>query len=142
MNKTFSQKPAETSRSWYIIDAKNQPLGRLATTVAQRIVGKTKVTFTPHVDNGDHVIVINAQQVALTGDKITHKSYRYSGFPGGLHGVMRGKLRATNPARLVHDAVAGMIPKNKLAIARMKRLHVFADAAHNHEAQKPTKVEV
>ena len=142
-SKTYSQKPAEISRRWILIDASENSLGRVSTTIASYLTGKYKTTFTPHVDNGDYVVVINAEKAIVTGNKEDSKKYYdYSGFPSGLKTASVAELRIKNPARLVEDAVKGMIPKNKLAADRMKRLRVFAGAEHTHTAQTPEKVEV
>ena len=141
--KTFSQKTAEISREWYIIDAAQAPLGRAATRIANLLIGKSKVTYTPHIDNGDYVVVINAQALVVTGDKETGKIYyRNSGFPGGISEATLKEVRSKNPERIIEAAVKGMIPKNKLASDRMARLRVFAGSDHTHTAQSPKKVEL
>lgn len=141
--KTFSQKPADVERKWYIIDAKDQVLGRIATQIAELIIGKRKVTFTPHTDGGDYVVVINAKDVKVTGDKEMAKKYfHHTGFPGGIKDINVADLRAKHPERLIEIAVKGMLPKNKLQAERMKRLKVYADDKHQHDAQAPQKVEV
>lgn len=141
--KTFSQKTAEISREWYIIDAAQAPLGRAATRIANLLIGKSKVTYTPHIDNGDYVVVINAQALVVTGDKETGKIYyRHSGFPGGISEATLKEVRSKNPERIIEAAVKGMIPKNKLASDRMARLRVFAGSDHTHTAQSPKKVEL
>lgn len=143
MMKTFSQKPAEVTRRWILIDAANVTLGRLSTEVAKYLIGKYKPTYTAHVDGGDYVIVTNASKVAVTGNKeIAKKYYRHSGFPGGIKETTVKDVRATKPERLIEMAVRGMLPKNKLQADRMLRLRVFADDEHQHSAQKPEKVEV
>lgn len=141
--KTFSQKPADIERSWYLVDASEAPLGRTAVVIADKLLGKSKVTFTPHVDNGDFVVVINAAKTVVTGDKDEQKKYyRHSGYMGGLTETALKKMRAEKPAEIIVSAVAGMLPKNKLQADRLKRLKVFAGAEHTHAAQKPQKVEV
>ena len=141
--RTFSQKPAEIERKWIVLDATEAPLGRLATAAAKYLIGKYKPTYTPHVDGGDYVIIINAGKLVVTGEKSTDKKYyNYSGFPGGLKEATLGEVLAKNPAKAVETAVAGMLPKNKLQAERMKRLKVYAGEAHNHEAQKPVKMGV
>jgi large subunit ribosomal protein L13 len=141
--KTFSQKPADVTRRWILIDAKDAPLGRVATQIAKYLIGKYKPTYTPHVDGGDYVVVINAAEAVVTGAKETDKIYyRYSGFPGGLKDAQLKEVRERFPERLIEAAVKGMLPKNKLAADRMARLRVFTGAEHDHTAQKPEKVEV
>lgn len=141
--KTFSQKTADVSRRWILIDAKDAPLGRVATQIAKYLIGKYKPTYTPHVDGGDYVIVINAAEAVVTGAKETDKIYyRYSGFPGGLKDAQLKEVRERFPERIIEAAVKGMLPKNKLAADRMARLRVFTGAEHDHAAQKPEKVEV
>lgn len=143
MNKTYSQKPSEVSRRWILIDAKNAPLGRVATTVATYLTGKYKPSFTPHVDGGDYVIVINAKEAVATGNKEEDKVYyRHSGFPGGIKSATLKEVREKAPEFIIENAVKGMIPHNKLAKERMARLKIFAGENHSHEAQKPEKVEV
>lgn len=141
--KTFSLKPAEISRKWVVVDASEAPLGRLATLIATRLTGKYKPTFTPHVDDGDYVIVVNADKIVVTGNKETAKVYyRHSQFPGGLKERTLKEARELNSAAIIEKAVKGMVPKNKLAAERLARLRVFAGAEHTHEAQKPVKLEV
>jgi large subunit ribosomal protein L13 len=141
--KTFSQKPAEVERKWIVLDASEAPLGRVATAAAKYLIGKYKPTYTPHVDGGDYVIIVNAAKLVVTGEKATDKKYyNYSGFPGGLKEASLSEVLAKNPAKAVEAAIAGMLPKNKLQSERMKRLKVYADEAHNHEAQKPVKMGV
>lgn len=141
--KTFSQKPADIARRWILIDARDTSLGRLSTTIASYLTGKYKPTYTPHVDNGDYVIVVNASELVVTGDKETDKIYySYSGFPGGLKEAQLKDLRAKSPESIIEHTVKGMLPKNKLAAGRMARLRVFPGAEHDHAAQKPEKVEV
>lgn len=143
MNKTYSQKPSEVSRRWILIDAKDVPLGRVATTVATYLTGKYKPSFTPHVDGGDYVIVINAKKAVATGNKEEDKVYyRHSGFPGGIKSATLKEVREKAPEFIIENAVKGMIPHNKLAKERMARLKIFAGENHSHEAQKPEKVEV
>ena len=141
--KTFSQKPADVSRRWILIDASTAPLGRVATEIAKYLIGKYKPTYTPHVDGGDYVVVINAAKVPATGDKeLQKKYYRHSGFPGGIYDARLEEVREIHPERIIEAAVKGMIPKNKLAAERLKRLRIFADDNHAHTAQQPEKVEV
>lgn len=141
--KTYSQKPSEVSRRWVLFDASEMPLGRLATQVASHLTGKYKPTYTPHIDGGDYVVVINAAKAVVTGDKETDKAYyRHSGFPGGIKEAKLFEVREKFPERIIENAVKGMLPKNKLQAERLKRLRVFADENHTHTAQTPEKVEV
>lgn len=141
--KTYSQKPSEVSRRWILIDASEAPVGRIATQIATYLTGKYKPSYTPHIDGGDYVIVINAKQTVFTGDKETAKKYyRHSGFPGGIKDATVAEVREKAPERLIEAAVKGMLPKNKLSPERMKRLRVFAGSDHTHTAQTPEKVEV
>lgn len=141
--KTYSQKTADISRSWYLIDASSAPLGRVATEIAKYLIGKSKPTYTPHIDNGDYVVVINAEKAVVTGNKEEGKIYyRHSGFPGGIKDATLREVREKYPERIIEAAVKGMIPRNKLASERLGRLRVFAGETHSHTAQTPTKVEV
>lgn len=141
--KTFSQRTEDTSREWFLIDAADIPLGRTATKIANLLIGKSKVTYTPHVDNGDYVVVINAEKLVVTGDKeVAKKYYRHSGYPGGISDATLKEVRGKNPERIIESAVKGMIPKNKLAAGRMARLRVFAGENHTHTAQTPKIVEM
>lgn len=141
--KTFSQKTADVSREWFLVDASELPLGRIATIVADKLIGKSKPTYTPHVDGGDYVVVINAKDTVVTGDKETGKIYyRHSGFPGGIKDATLAEVREKFPERIIEKAVKGMLPKNKLSAGRMARLKVFPGAEHAHTAQTPKKVEV
>lgn len=140
-NKTFSQKPADVTREWYEVDATNVPIGRLATRVAALLTGKIKPTFTPHVDGGDFVVVVNAEKVALTGQKGEEEKFRYSGFPGGIKAKAKAEILKDNPEKAIKSAVAGMVPRNKLHTDRLARLRVFVGSDHNHTAQKPKKLE-
>jgi large subunit ribosomal protein L13 len=141
--KTFSQKTADVSREWFLIDASELPLGRIATIVADKLIGKNKPTYTPHIDGGDYVVVINAKDTVVTGDKETGKIYyRHSGFPGGIKDATLAEVREKFPERIIEKAVKGMLPKNKLSAGRMARLKVFPGAEHAHTAQTPKKVEV
>lgn len=143
MNKTFSLKPADIKRTWVIVDAAEIPLGRLSTVIASRLIGKYKPTYTPHVDDGDYVIVINADSLVVTGDKETTKTYyRHSGFPGGLKERSLKEQRELGSSKIIEKAVKGMLPKNKLAPERLARLRVFGGAEHTHNAQQPVKLEV
>jgi large subunit ribosomal protein L13 len=137
-NKTFTPKPADITRSWWVVDAADLPLGRLASEVAQVIRGKHKPTFAPHVDAGDFVIVVNADKVAVTSGKSQEKIYyRHSGFPGGLKAESFDALRNRRPEAIIERAVKGMLPKNKLGRAMGRKLKVYAGPNHPHDAQKP-----
>ena len=141
--KTFSQKPSEVTRRWILIDAKDANLGRLAAEISKYLIGKYKPTYTPHIDGGDYVIVVNAKDVPVSGNKeLAKKYYRHSGFPGGIRDARLEEVREKFPERIVEAAVKGMLPKNKLAPERMQRLKIYIGAEHNHAAQKPEKVEV
>lgn len=139
--KTYSQKASEISREWWIIDASTLPLGKLAVVIADKLMGKSKVTYTPHIDNGDYVVVINAKNLKVTGEKMTQKKYyRHSGFPGGLTELKLEEVIEKNPAVAINEAVKGMLPKNKLSADRMSRLRVFDGAEHAHTAQNPKEI--
>jgi large subunit ribosomal protein L13 len=136
--KTFSAKPAEVTREWYVIDAENQVVGRLASRVATLLRGKHKPTFTPHVDTGDYVVVINADKVRFTGVKETVKEYlSHSGYPGGQKVITPEKVRVKKPTFIVENAVKGMLPKGPLGRKMLGKLKVYAGAEHPHEAQNP-----
>lgn len=136
-------KASEVSHKWVVIDASSAPLGRVATVIATRLMGKYKPTYTPHMDDGDYVVVVNADRVVVTGNKEQNKTYySYSGFPSGLKETSLADMRKQNSPALIEKAVAGMIPHNKLHAERMKRLRVFAGEEHTHAPQKPVKVEV
>ncbi len=139
--KTYSQKTAEVNREWWIIDAGSMPLGKLAVVIADKLMGKSKVTYTPHTDNGDYVVVINAKNIQVTGNKmIDKKYYRHSGFPGGLTELKLEEVIKKNPKVAIERAVKGMLPKNKLAADRLSRLRVFDGAEHAHTAQSPKEI--
>ena len=141
--KTFSQKSADVTREWFLVDAAELPLGRIATIIADKLIGKNKPTYTPHVDGGDYVVVINAANLVVTGDKETGKIYyRHSGFPGGIKDATLAEVREKYPERIIEKAVQGMLPKNKLSAGRMARMKIFAGSEHAHTAQTPKKVEV
>ena len=136
--QTYSAKPGEVDRSWFVVDASGETLGRLATRIATVLRGKHKPTFTPHVDTGDYVIVINAAQVKLTGNKLDQKLYhRYSGYAGGLTSIDARTVLETYPERVIQSAVKGMLPKNRLARDVIKKLKVYGGAEHPHAAQSP-----
>ncbi|MBQ7040550.1 50S ribosomal protein L13 [Candidatus Saccharibacteria bacterium] len=139
--KTYSQKSAEISREWWLVDASSLPLGKLAVVIADKLMGKSKVTYTPHIDNGDYVVVINAKDLKVTGNKLTDKKYyRHSGFPGGLKELSLEEVIEKEPSRAIKEAVKGMLPKNKLASERLARLRVFDGPEHTHTAQNPKEI--
>ena len=139
--KTYSQKSSEISREWWLIDASTMPLGKLAVVIADKLIGKSKVTFTPHIDNGDYVVVINAKDLKVTGTKATDKKYyRHSGFPGGLTELSLAEVVEKDPSVAIREAVKGMLPKNKLSADRLARLRVFTGAEHDHTAQNPKEI--
>ena len=139
--KTYSQKGSEISRQWWLIDASSMPLGKLAVVIADKLMGKSKVTYTPHIDNGDYVVVINAKDLVVTGDKMVQKKYyRHSGYPGGIKELKLKEVIEKDPSRAIIEAVKGMLPKNKLAAERLKRLRVFAGSEHAHAAQNTKEI--
>ena len=136
--KTYSLKKEEVERNWFLLDATDKVLGRVATKIADRIRGKDKPTFTPHTDGGDYVVVINAEKIKVTGSKFTGKKYyRHSLYPGGLKTKTFKDLNKDNPERIIEEAVKGMLPKNKLGRSMIKKLKVYRGSEHNHESQKP-----
>jgi large subunit ribosomal protein L13 len=141
--RTYTPKPGDVERTWHVIDATDVVLGRLATQVATLLRGKHKATFAPHVDNGDFVIVINADKVALTGNKRETKlAYRHSGYPGGLRSVTYAELLEKRPERAIEKAVRGMLPKNSLAAQQLSKLKVYTGSEHPHTAQQPKPFEI
>ena len=141
--KTFSLKPSQIERKWYLVDAQGKVLGRLATEIAMILRGKRKPTFTPHLDNGDYVVVINAEKVVVTGRKRQQKVYHHhTGYPGGLRTRPFAYLLAHRPERIVKQAVKGMIPHNRLGRQMLKKLRVYAGPRHPHESQKPQPFEL
>jgi len=141
--KTFSAKPAEVKRDWYVIDAEGQTLGRLATEIARRLRGKHKPEYTPRVDTGDYIIVVNAEKIGVTGNKENDKIYHHhTGYVGSLKSVTLGKLRKTFPDRIINKAVEGMLPRNPLGRAMFKKLKVYAGPSHDHQAQQPKVLEL
>jgi len=141
--RTVSANKSTVDKEWVMIDAEGAILGRLATLVASLLRGKHKTNFTPHVDCGDNVIVINAEKVVLTGEKLTDKQYvRYTGYPGGQRFTSAEELLKKNPIGLVEHAVRGMLPKNRLGKALFRNMYVYAGTSHPHEAQKPKKIEL
>ena len=136
--KTYSQKKENVDRNWFVVDATDRILGRVATKIADRIRGKDKTTFTPHTDGGDYVIVVNAEKIKVTGSKFDKKMYyRHSLYPGGLKSQSFKELNEKNPERIIEEAVKGMLPKNKLGKSIIKKLKVFQGPNHSHESQKP-----
>ena len=141
--KTYVAKPTDRERNWLVVDAEGQTLGRLATQIADALRGKRKATYTPHIDTGDHVVVVNAATVKLTGAKENQKIYRrHSGYEGGLREERAVVVRKRQPARLVEEAVRGMLPKTKMGDAMYRKLKVYARADHPHAAQQPKSIEV
>lgn len=140
---TFMQRKEDVVREWHHYDAEGKILGKLAVEIAKKLMGKEKVTFTPHIDGGDYVVVTNAEKIAVTGKKLTDKVYyNHSGFPGGIRARKLGEILEKKPEELLMLAVKRMLPKNKLGRQQLTRLRVFAGAEHAHEAQKPNKVEL
>ena len=143
LQKTFSPKPGDIERTWYVLDANDAPLGRVSSEVAQILRGKGKPTYAPHVDGGDFVVVINAGSVYVSGNKETDKVYfSHSGYPGGLRAQTLEQVRTDHPERLVEQAVRGMLPKNRLGRQMMRKLKVYAGPDHPHEAQNPQPIEL
>lgn len=139
--KTYSMKESEIKRDWWVIDASSMPLGKLAVVIADKLMGKSKVTYTPHIDNGDYVVVTNAKNLKVTGDKmVAKKYYRHSGYPGGIKELRLEEVIEKDASRAIREAVKGMLPKNKLSADRMKRLRVFDGAEHTHTAQNPKEI--
>ncbi len=143
MRTTYMAKPNEVERKWYVVDAEGQTLGRLASKVATILRGKHKPEYTPHVDTGDYVIVINASKVQLTGDKLQKKIYyRHTGYPGGLKKTTAGEMLKNKPERMIELAVKGMLPKGRLGRKQGKKLFVYRDGNHPHQAQKPEPIQL
>ena len=141
--KTFSAKPAEVKRDWYLVDAADKTLGRLASEIALRLRGKHKPEYTPHVDTGDYIVVVNAEKVHVTGNKLKDKMYyRHTGYIGNLKSVSLGRLLETAPERALEHAVKGMLPKNPLGRSMFKKLKVYAGNKHDHTAQQPQPLEI
>ncbi|MCP5425880.1 MAG: 50S ribosomal protein L13 [Gammaproteobacteria bacterium] len=140
--KTYSAKPAEVKRDWYLVDATDKTLGRLACEIARRLRGKHKPEYTPHVDTGDYIIVVNAEKVKVTGNKLSDKVYyRHTGYIGNLKSITLGKLLEQKPERVLEEAVKGMLPKNPLGRSMFRKLKVFAGPQHKHSAQQPQSLE-
>jgi large subunit ribosomal protein L13 len=141
--KTFSATPATRQRDWYIVDAEGQTLGRLATQLADALRGKRKPDFTPHIDTGDFVVVINAEKIRVTGDKLNQKTYwRHSGYPGGIKSRTLAEMLERQPEEVIRKAVKGMLPRNKLGRAQLLKLKVYAGTEHPHQAQQPQPMEI
>ena len=141
--KTFSAKPETVKRDWYVVDAEGKTLGRLATEIARRLRGKHKAEYTPHVDTGDYIVVVNAEKIGVTGRKAKDKMYyHHTGFPGGIKSISFNKQIDKAPQRVIETAVKGMLPKNPLGRAMFKKLKVFAGPEHAHAAQQPKVLEI
>ncbi|MHB2042095.1 50S ribosomal protein L13 [Aerococcus mictus] len=143
MRQTYMAKASEVERNWVVLDATDIALGRLAAVATNMLRGKNKPTFTPNVDTGDHVIIINAEKVKLTGNKAQDKKYyHHTGYPGGIKETTAGKLRAEKPERLIETAVRGMLPKNRLGRKQFTHLHVYSGSDHKHQAQQPETIDI
>ena len=141
--KTYSAKPGEVRNDWYVVDAQGKVLGRLAAQIASRLRGKHKPEYTPHVDTGDYIVVVNVSKIRVTGNKAEDKKYyRHTGFPGGIREISFAKLQAKHPGRVLQKAVKGMLPKGPLGNAMLKKLKVYAEGAHPHSAQQPKSLEI
>jgi large subunit ribosomal protein L13 len=141
--KTYTATAATIKRGWYLVDATDQVLGRLATEIARRLRGKHKATYTPHMDTGDYIVVINAEKIRVTGNKRTDKVYyKHSGWPGGLKTITFDKLQDKAPEKIIETAVKGMLPKGPLGRAMFRKLKVYRGAEHQHSAQQPEKLEI
>jgi len=141
--KTFSAKSADVQRDWYIVDATGKVLGRVAAEIARRLRGKHKPEFTPHVDTGDYIVVVNAEKLRVTGNKTKDKLYhRHSGYPGGIYSTSFEKLQQKHPERVLTLAVKGMLPKGPLGYAMIKKMKVYAGGEHPHTAQQPKTLEI
>ncbi len=141
--KTFVAKPETVKRDWYVVDAEGKTLGRIATEIAHRLRGKHKAEYTPHVDTGDYIIVINAEKVTVTGNKFKDKVYyAHTGFPGGLKSTTFDKLQAAKPEMIIEKAVTGMLPRGPLGRAMYRKLKVYAGTEHNHAAQQPQVLDI
>ena len=141
--KTYSLKKADISREWYVLDASQAPLGRLSTFAASLLIGKSKPTITPHMDNGDFVIIVNADKLVLTGNKAEKKVYhRHSGYPGGIYKRTFKEQLEKDSTKIIHDSIRGMLPVNKLRDGRLHRLKIYSGPQHNHNAQNPKPLTV
>ena len=140
---TFTAKPETVVQDWYLVDATDKVLGRLATQIAIRLRGKHKPEYTPHVDTGDHIVIVNAAKIRVTGDKINQKKYyRHTGYPGGIKETVLSDELENNPERVIERAVKGMLPKNSLGRAMFRKLRVYAGPDHSHQAQQPKALEI
>jgi|TARA_B100000678_G_scaffold100335_1_gene83751 large subunit ribosomal protein L13 len=140
---TFTAKPETVVQDWYLVDATDKVLGRLATQIATRLRGKHKPEYTPHVDTGDHIVIVNAAKIRVTGDKINQKKYyRHTGYPGGIKETVLSDELENNPERVIERAVKGMLPKNSLGRAMFRKLRVYAGPDHSHQAQQPKALEI
>ncbi len=141
--KTFSAKPHEVNHDWIVIDAADKVLGRLATEIARRLRGKHKPIYTPHVDTGDYIVIVNVDKLRITGNKLENKIYyRHSGYPGGIYETSFAKMQARFPGRPLEKAVKGMLPKGPLGYAMLKKLKIYAGATHPHTAQQPIQLDI
>ena len=141
--KTLSVRPQDVEHDWYVVDAENQTLGRLAAALARRLRGKHKASYTPHVDTGDYIVVVNADKIRVTGKKQTDKIYyRYSGYPGGIKAARFEEMMAKHPERVIEKAVKGMLPRNPLGRAVFRKLKVYAGSEHPHAAQQPKPLQL
>jgi large subunit ribosomal protein L13 len=141
--KTYVATPANRQRDWYVVDAEGQTLGRLATRIADVLRGKRKPEYTPHIDTGDFVIVVNAEKIRVTGDKLRQKTYwRHSGYPGGIRSRTLEEMLARRPEEVIRKAVKGMLPRNRLGRAQLRKLKVYAGPDHPHQAQQPETMEI
>jgi large subunit ribosomal protein L13 len=141
--KTFVAKPATIEKNWYVVDAAGHTLGRLSTVVADTLRGKRKVTYTPNIDTGDFVVIVNAEKIVVTGKKLDEKTYwRHSGYPGGIKGELLKNLLARRPEEVVRRAVKGMMPHNRLGAAQLRKLKIYAGPEHPHVAQNPEALEI
>jgi len=141
--KTYTAKPSEVRHGWYVVDAQGKVLGRLATRIAQRLRGKHRPEYTPHVDTGDYIVVVNADKLRVTGKKAQQKKYyRHTGFPGGIRETTFAVLHAKHPDRVLQKAVKGMLPKGPLGSAMLKKLKIYAGEGHPHSAQRPEAIDL
>lgn len=141
--KTYTAKPGDVTQAWYVVDARDRVLGRLASQIARRLRGKHKPEYTPHVDTGDYIVVVNAAKLRVTGRKALDKTYvRHTGYPGGLRETSFAQLQARHPTRVLQKAVKGMLPKGPLGYAMLRKLKVYAGASHPHGAQQPKALEI
>jgi large subunit ribosomal protein L13 len=141
--KTYVAKPSDRQRDWYVVDAEGQTLGRLATRIADALRGKRKPEYTPHIDTGDFIVVVNAEKIRVTGDKMNQKRYwRHSGYPGGIKSRTLAEMLERRPEEVIRKAVKGMLPRNRLARQQLTKLKVYAGPEHPHEAQQPKPMEI